>query len=198
MTQFSIRAVICGLDQLDLHSASPITHVLSILDPGLPDPDAFRAFGPHARTSLRFHDEIEPAPDRILPQAEDIETILSLGRSMSESIAQGSEPHVLVHCQMGISRSTAATAILLLSTHRNENEDRIFTRLLELQPNAWPNCRMIELADDLLGRRGRFKDAVGRLYATQLAKKPESAHFLRTHGRGREVDMAVRYVSRAS
>ena len=79
----TIRTVICGLDQLDLHSASRVTHVLSILDPGFPEPDAFKAYGPHARTSLRFHDEIEPGPDRILPQANDIETILSLGRTMS-------------------------------------------------------------------------------------------------------------------
>jgi hypothetical protein len=82
----TIRTVICGLDQLDLHSASRVTHVLSILDPGFPEPDAFKAYGPHARTSLRFHDEIEPGPDRILPQANDIETILSLGRTMSEDI----------------------------------------------------------------------------------------------------------------
>lgn len=187
----AIRTVICGLDQLDLHSASRITHVLSILDPGFPDPDAFKAYGPHARTSLRFHDEIEPGLNRILPQANDIETILSLGRTMAEDLGKGGKPHMLVHCQMGISRSTAATAILLSTIHRGKDEDDIFARLLELQPNAWPNCLMIELADDLLQRRGRFTAAAGRLYAAQLAKRPESADFLRRHGRGREVDMAL-------
>jgi hypothetical protein len=50
---------------------------------------------------------------------------------------------------------------------------------------------MIELADGLLQRRGRFTAAAGRLYAAQLAKRPESADFLRRHGRGREVDMAL-------
>ena len=168
----AIRTIICGLDQLDLHSASRVTHVLSILDPGFPDPDAFKAYGPHARTSLRFHDEIEPGPNRILPQANDIETILSLGRTMAEDLEKGGKPHMLVHCQMGISRSTAATAILLLTIHRSKDEDDIFARLLELQPNAWPNCRMIELADEMLQRRGRFTAAAGRLYAAQLAKKP--------------------------
>jgi predicted protein tyrosine phosphatase len=187
----AIRTVICGLDQLDLHSASRVTHVLSILDPGFPDPDAFKAYGPHARTSLRFHDEIQAGPDRILPQAKDIETILSLGRTMSEDIAKGGSPHMLVHCQMGISRSTAATAILLLTMHRSKTEDDVFARLLELRPNAWPNVLMIELADELLARRGRFTAAAGRLYAAQLAKRPESADFLRRHGRGREVDMAL-------
>jgi len=194
----TIRTVICGLDQLDLHSASRVTHVLSILDPGFPEPDAFKAYGPHARTSLRFHDEIEPGPDRILPQANDIETILSLGRTMSEDIEKGGKPHMLVHCQMGISRSTAATAILLLTIHRGTTEDDIFARLLELRPNAWPNCLMIELADELLHRHGRFTAAAGRLYAAQLAKRPESADFLRRHGRGREVDMAARCGSLAS
>lgn len=198
MTQFSIRAVICGLDQIDLHSASRVTHVLSILDPGFPEPDAFNAYEPHARTSLRFHDEIEPGPNLILPQAGHIESILSVGRAMSDMIAKGGEPHMLVHCQMGISRSTAATAIVLLSTHPDENEDAVFARLLEIRPNAWPNCLMIELADALLGRRGRFVEAVSRLYATQLAKRPESADFLRTHGRGREVDMALAARSVAS
>jgi predicted protein tyrosine phosphatase len=194
----TIRTVICGLDQLDLHSASRVTHVLSILDPGFPEPDAFKAYGPHARTSLRFHDEIEPGPDRILPQANDIETILSLGRTMSEDIEKGGKPHMLVHCQMGISRSTAATAILLLTIHRGTTEDDIFARLLELRPNAWPNCLMIELADELLHRHGRFTAAAGRLYTAQLAKRPESADFLRRHGRGREVDMAARSGSLAS
>ena len=117
---------------------------------------------------------------------------------MAEDLEKGGKPHMLVHCQMGISRSTAATAILLLTIHRGKGEDDIFARLLELQPNAWPNCRMIELADEMLQRRGRFTAAAGRLYAAQLAKKPESADFLRRHGRGREVDMAARSGSRAS
>ena len=51
---------------------------------------------------------------------------------------------------------------------------------------------MIVLADELLGRRNRLTAALGRLYATQLAKRPELGPYLRKHGRGREVDMAQR------
>ena len=114
---------------------------------------------------------------------------------MSDDLENGSKPHILVHCQMGISRSTAAAAILLSLVHRNQGEDRIFAELLKLQPNAWPNCLMIELADNLLGRQGQFAAALGRLYAIQLAKRPEMGNYLRRYGRGREVDMATQHGS---
>ena len=52
---------ICGLEELELHSARSVTHVLSILDPEWPDPEAFLGYDPHHRTILRFHDAIEPA-----------------------------------------------------------------------------------------------------------------------------------------
>ena len=63
----SFWLTICGIAELDGHSAAGITHVLSILDPDWPDPPAFAAFAPHRRLALRFHDIIEPAPDRHRP-----------------------------------------------------------------------------------------------------------------------------------
>jgi len=51
MTPVSISLVtICGLEELDGHSARGVTHVLSILDPDWADPQAFLAFDPHHRT----------------------------------------------------------------------------------------------------------------------------------------------------
>src|SRR5215510_906864 len=79
-----IRAIVCGLDQLDCYSSTGITHVLSILDPECPDPQVFKTYQPHCRTILRFHDDIEPGPNIILPTIDHIERILSLGRSMSD------------------------------------------------------------------------------------------------------------------
>jgi predicted protein tyrosine phosphatase len=91
---------------------------------------------------------------------------------------------------MGISRSTAAMATLLAQLHPEENEDRIFARILEIRPQAWPNCVMIGFADDLLERGGRLTAALGRLYARQLAERPEMELHMRENGRAREVDMA--------
>ena len=58
-----------------------------------------------------------------------------------------------------------------------------------MRPQAWPNLRMIEFADDFLGRNGRFTAALGRHYARQLAARPEMAGPMRRAGRGREVDL---------
>ena len=97
--------------------------------------------------------------------------ILSLARSVAEDHAKGGNPHVLVHCHMGISRSTAAMAILLAQIRQKEYETAVFAELLRLQPDAWPNCLMIELADKLLGRQGQLTAALGSLYGLQLARK---------------------------
>jgi len=71
---------VCGLDELDAHSARGVTHVLSILDPDRSEPESFWTYDPHHRTTLHFHDEIEPGPGLVLPQREHVQAILSFGR----------------------------------------------------------------------------------------------------------------------
>ena len=183
---------VCGLEELESHGARRVTHVLSILDPGWPEPEAFRAYDPHHRTTLNFHDEIEPGPGLILPAPEHVEAVLALGHSLSNGADDRDGAHLLVHCHMGISRSTAAMATLLAQRHPDEDEDRIFARLLEIRPQAWPNSRMIGFADELLGRGGRLTAALGRLYARHLALYPGTGDFMQANGRAREVEMAGR------
>ncbi len=77
---------ICGLEELASHRTRGVTHVLSILDPDWPEPDALRAYDPHHRTTLQFHDAIEPAPGIILPQVDDVEAILAFGRSLAQTL----------------------------------------------------------------------------------------------------------------
>ena len=183
---------VCGLEELESHSARRVTHVLSILDPGWPEPEAFRAYDPHHRTRLDFHDAVEPGPGLILPAPEHVEAVLELGHALANGAGEPDRAHLLVHCHMGISRSTAAMATLLAQRHPDEDEDRIFARLLEIRPQAWPNSRMIGFADELLGRGGRLTAALGRLYARHLALYPGTGDFMQANGRAREVEMAGR------
>jgi predicted protein tyrosine phosphatase len=183
---------ICGLEELGHHSSLGVTHVISILDPEWPEPEAFGSYDSHHRTTLRFHDVIEPGPDLVLPKPEHVEAVLDFGAKIIAGPAGRADAHLLVHCHMGISRSTAAMAMLLAQSNRPETEEGIFAHLLELRPQAWPNSLMIEFADDLLGRGGRLINALGGLYAQQLAKRPETEEFMRTHGRLHEVEMARR------
>src|SRR6202030_1109882 len=68
-----MRITICGIPELGEHCAAGGSHVLSILDPGWPDPVAFLEFPPHRREALRFHDVIEPvSPITVLPSAEHV------------------------------------------------------------------------------------------------------------------------------
>jgi len=169
-----------------------VTHVLSILDPDWAEPTDFGTYAPHHRTTLRFHDAIEPAPNTMLPRCDHVEEILRFGGSLTKNATPATEAHLLVHCHMGISRSTAAMAILMAQSNPHETEEKIFAQLLSLRPQAWPNSLMVEFADTLLGRQGRLLSALADLYAQQLAKRPETEHFMRTHGRSREVDLARR------
>ena len=182
---------VCGLEELEHHSGRAVTHVLSIMDPECPDPDAFRAYDLHHRAVLRFHDIIEPIPEQILPEPADVEAILTFGRGLNESAAErNGEGHLLIHCHAGISRSTAAMAMLLAQVYPDEDEVRIFDRLLKIRPQAWPNSRMIRFADDFLTRKGRLNAALGRLYRRQLERRPDLAETMRFHRRGHEIDMA--------
>jgi predicted protein tyrosine phosphatase len=183
---------ICGLEELELHSTRGITHVLSILDPEWPEPVAFSAYDRHHRTTLYFHDVIEPGAGLVLPKPEHVEAILEFGRSMADKAAERDDAHLLVHCHMGVSRSTAAMAILMAQSNYPETEDWIFSRLLELRPQAWPNSLMVEFADELLGKDGRLISALAQLYAKQLARRPQTEQFMRSLGRLREVEMAKR------
>src|SRR3954463_12368282 len=76
---FVALLTVCGLAELAEHSMRGVTHVLSIRDPDWPEPVAFRAYDPHHRTTLQFHDVIEPAPGLILPDVHHVEAIFSSG-----------------------------------------------------------------------------------------------------------------------
>jgi len=177
---------ICGLDELEGHGGRGVTHVLSLMDPGWPEPAAFHDFAPHRRAAYYFHDVIEAAPDVVLPQAADVEAILAFGREV------GDDPsHLLVHCHAGISRSTAATLMILAQAFDREDEDALAARLQQTRPQAWPNSRMIGFADERLGRGGRLSEAVRKIHARRLAARPELADVMRQLGRGREVQRAL-------
>jgi predicted protein tyrosine phosphatase len=181
---------ICGLEELDQHGPKAVTHVLSILDPDWPDPTAFGAYSRHRRTTLRFHDAIEPAPGVVLPEPADVRAILAFGAELVEDAHERNEGHLLIHCHAGISRSTAAMAMLLAENYPDESEEEIIARLVAIRPQSWPNSRMIGFADEALGRGGRLSQAVSRLHARQLAVKPHLADVMSGLGRKREVEGA--------
>jgi predicted protein tyrosine phosphatase len=181
---------ICGLDELALHGGTGVTHVVSILDPDHPDPEAFAAYAPHQRAVLRFHDAIVPGPGLVLPTADDVRAVLAFGGELAAWSDETRAGHVLVHCHAGISRSAAVMAILLAQHDPASDEDGIFELLVTLRPKAWPNSSLIAMADELLSREGRLNRALARHYRRQLVVFPFVEKFMRDNGRAHEVDMA--------
>jgi predicted protein tyrosine phosphatase len=92
---------------------------------------------------------------------------------------------------MGVSRSTAAMAMILVQANPERPEEEILSRLEALRPQIWPNSLMIAYADEVLGRGGQLTEAVRRLYGRRLSAKPSIASYMRENARGREVDMAI-------
>lgn len=184
------RLTICGIPELGTFQNAAVTHVLSILDPGHPEPADFAAYGPHKRLTLRFDDIISLDQGTVLPERHHIEALLEFGKGLAASIGDPLE-HLLVHCHAGISRSTASMAILLAEARPEADEDSIFAHIRDIRAQAWPNSRMIGMADDLLGRDGRLLAALGRHYSAQIKLRPDIAEMIERVGRKAEIQMAA-------
>ncbi len=187
-TALPFKITVCGLDELPDHSAVGVSHVLSILDPGWPVPDAFGSFGEHERLELRFNDVIETLPDTIPPRPEHVTQLLAFGRDMLTEPAPGA--HLLVHCHAGVSRSTASIILMLAQAQPTEAALSIAQEILRVRPQAWPNLRIIEFGDVALARGGTLVNAAIQIYREQLSRRPELAKLMTEGGRGREVAAA--------
>src|SRR3954452_1647943 len=121
---------ICGIEELTGHCEAGATHVLSILDPAWPVPEAFGRYGEHARLELRFHDVIKEAPGMVAPTAEHVARLLAFGRDLSAGPAD--DARLLVHCHMGVSRSTASTALVLAQALPDRPGGEVFRAVLRV------------------------------------------------------------------
>jgi predicted protein tyrosine phosphatase len=168
--------------------------VLSILDPAWPDPEAFLDFPPHRREALRFHDVIASTPGTTLPTEEDVARLLAFG---GDVMVAGEAAHLLIHCHAGISRSTAAAALLLAQEDPARAAEDIFAEIGRLRPRAWPNLLLLDLGEAALGRRGEIVPAAGLQYRRVLDSEPQFAEFMRDADRMREVALAEKYIGSA-
>jgi len=67
---------------------------------------------------------------------------------------------MVVHCWAGISRSTASAFAIACERNPHADELKIALSMRKASPSAFPNRRIVALADDILDRRGRMLEAV--------------------------------------
>ena len=82
---------------------------------------------------------------------EDVQQIITLAYDLRSTTGR-----VLIHCEAGVSRSTAAALIMYACWLGPGGEREAMMRVLAQRPIAMPNRRMVEIADRLLDRNGRL------------------------------------------
>lgn len=179
------EVAICGLDELDRYCARGISHAVSLLDPDWPDPQPLHHVDGLVRRIFRFHDIIDEDGGMVAPALADVQALLHLGEALQDAPVRC----LLVHCHAGVSRSTAAAAVLL-AQFRPGCEDEAFREVGRVRPWSWPNSRMVEFADRLLGRRGLLVAAMRAHHARMIATWPDLAATLKEGNRAREYLMA--------
>jgi predicted protein tyrosine phosphatase len=118
--------------------------ILSIAEPGYRNATP-AGFDPERHHHLNFDDITEPIPGYLEPSEQHVASIMELAGELTDS------DRILVHCQAGISRSSAA-ALIILATRNPGHEREIARRLRAEGPWFVPNRLMVNIADRLIGR----------------------------------------------
>lgn len=86
--------------------------------------------------------------------ADDVRRLIRLANEL-----QPYSGKVLIHCEAGISRSTAAALIIYACWLGQGREHEAMERVIAQRPYAIPNRRMVKLADTLLHLDGQLVQA---------------------------------------
>lgn len=153
---------VCSRNQVaKLTSKVEASHILSLLDPGV------RPYL-HPKTDLNnwllitccdLLNENQPNS----PKREQVQQILDWGKKLP------SDATVIVHCEAGISRSTAA-ALALMAQDTDNDIDSCIKRLIDIRPTACPNPIIAKYADEILNCNGKLYNAANQLADKYLLK----------------------------
>jgi len=112
---------------------------------------------------LQLHDITMPMDGHIPPRTEHVEQLIEFVRAWDQTAP------IVVHCYAGISRSTAAAFVSVCALNPSRDEHTIAKTLRHASPTAFPNIRIVALADQLLAREGRMVAAIEAIGAGQPA-----------------------------
>ena len=130
--------------------------LVTLLSPGT-EVERPAGIRPERHLYLALSDIVEPMPGQVLPDAAHLEALLDFFRAWDLA-----EPMV-IHCFAGVSRSTAAAYIAACMLDPGRDEFAIAKTIRAASPTASPNSRLVAIADEALGRRGRMNDAIAAI-----------------------------------
>jgi predicted protein tyrosine phosphatase len=150
---------VCSLSRLHTTiEATGARHVVTLL--GVEDDVRLPEVVPAANhLRLHVHDISDPMDGYVTPDVEHVERLLTFVRGWYR------ETPLVIHCYAGISRSTAAAFTTVCALNPRRDEYAIAKDLRRASPTAYPNPRIVRLADQVLARHGRMVaaiEAIGR------------------------------------
>lgn len=149
--------IVCGLSEVErIIAQRRPSHLVTLLDPAsmIETPTGLAA-DRHLRVGV--NDIAEIMEGLVCPSESIVADLLAFAKGWDETAP------MLVHCWAGISRSTAAAFTIACERSAPGKEAEIAWAIRNAAPHAYPNRRIVALADDLLGRQGRMVDAVNAI-----------------------------------
>ncbi len=140
-----VSSLFAGRLARDIADFAP-TDILSLIDPDLALPRR-PALPSSARVLQRPFFDVERPAD-LSADADAIGDVLVFLRDWA---ARAHDARLLVHCHMGISRSTACAYLALALAAGPGAEAAAFAELLRITVKPWPNRLVVALADAELG-----------------------------------------------
>ena len=131
------------------------SRILSIAEPGFRNLTP-AGIDPDRHLHLNFDDIAEPISGYVAPSERHVASIIDLAADLTKT------DRILVHCQAGISRSSAA-ALIMLAVRNPGHERTIAMRLREEGPWFVPNRLMVHIADRLIGRGALLSAALASM-----------------------------------
>ena len=145
---------VCPLSRLhDTVAETRASHVVTLINVGSAV-ERPPAIAPERHLFIGVSDIVEPMEGHVLAMPAHVDRLVAFARSWDRASP------LVFHCWAGISRSTAAAYICACALAPGRDEADIARALRLASPTATPNARLVALADDLLGRRGRMVEAI--------------------------------------
>jgi predicted protein tyrosine phosphatase len=123
--------------------------------------------GPDRHLKLSMNDICEPQDGLVLPCENHVSDLIDF------TLEWDRKAPLLIHCWAGISRSTAAAFISLCALNPDADEHGLARVLRRASPTAFPNRRLVALADEALERRGRMTAAIEHIGRGRLAEEAD-------------------------
>ncbi|ODA67294.1 hypothetical protein A7A08_02041 [Methyloligella halotolerans] len=139
-----------------------VSHVVTLINNDMLI-DTPAGIEPARHLKLAMNDVSEPEHGYVVPCQNHVEELIAFAQSWER------EAPLLIHCWAGISRSTAAAFIVLCSLNPEACEFEIAKALRQASSTAYPNRRLVALADALLERQGRMIEAVEAIGDGEIA-----------------------------